>query len=194
MTKETFELVAEHADELIEALDNTAASLETVMVHFGAQMTQTDRTNRWRVVEEAQALVKTLRGKDETESEAPRMITVCKCGSPRVYRDAAMNVNTEEVSTYDSMSCSDCGYDGRHYREVEVPAEFDVTTDMAAAEGAEDPAEILARAELVIEGNHPWIFYGNVLTEFGLDDSFMWTPHTLSPYVEQYLRRHEVKP
>lgn len=191
MTKETFELVMEHADELIEALDNTAASLETVMVHLGARMTEPDRAGRWAVVNEAQALLKKLRGEETAEPDASRVVTVCKCGSPRVFRDACVNVNTEEVSEYDSMSCSDCGYDGRHYREVEVPAEFDVATDMAAAEGTENPAEILARAELVIEGNHPWIFYGNVLTEFGLDDSFMWTPHTLSPYVEQYLRRHQ---
>lgn len=67
MTKETFELVAEHAGDLIEALDNTAASLETVMVHLGAQMTEADRINRWRLVNEAQALVKKLRGEEELE-------------------------------------------------------------------------------------------------------------------------------
>jgi hypothetical protein len=129
MTQETFELVAEHADELIEALDNTAASLETVMVHLGTQMTEVDRAGRWAVLNEAQALVKKLRDEAAEEPVGPRTITVCRCGSPRVYRDAAVNVNTEEMSTYDSMSCSDCGYDGRHYREVEVDADFDESCD-----------------------------------------------------------------
>lgn len=55
-----------------------------------------------------------------------KTITVCHCGSPRIYRDAAVNVNTEDVSTYDAISCSDCGYDGRHYYPVEVPDDFDV--------------------------------------------------------------------
>ena len=58
-----------------------------------------------------------------------KTITVCHCGSPRILRDAAVNVNTEEVSTYDAISCGDCSYDGRHYYPVEVPDEFDVDTD-----------------------------------------------------------------
>lgn len=62
MTKETHELVVEHAGELIEALDNTAASLETVMVCFGNQMTKADQDGRWAVLNEAQRLVKLLRG------------------------------------------------------------------------------------------------------------------------------------
>lgn len=63
------------------------------------------------------------------KTNVPRMITVCRCGSPRVYRDAAMNVNTEKMSMYDSMSCSDCGYDGRHYRQVEIADNFDLSSD-----------------------------------------------------------------
>lgn len=78
--------------------------------------------------EDALAHVRALNGVTPP-SEGPRTITVCRCGSPRVYRDAAMNVNTGEVSTYDSMSCSDCGYDGRHYREIEVDDNFDVDVD-----------------------------------------------------------------
>jgi len=59
-----------------------------------------------------------------------KTITVCRCGSPRVYRDAAVNVNTEEVSEYDAMSCSDCGYDGNSdFREVEVADDFDLHED-----------------------------------------------------------------
>ena len=79
--------------------------------------------------EDALEHVQALNGITTPPTEGPRTITVCRCGSPRVYRDAAMNVNTEEVNTYDSMSCSDCGYDGRHYREVEVSKDFDIEAD-----------------------------------------------------------------
>lgn len=58
-----------------------------------------------------------------------KTITVCKCGSPRVYQDAAVNVNTGEINTYDNTRCGECGYDGRHYKEVEVGDDFDVTND-----------------------------------------------------------------
>lgn len=60
-----------------------------------------------------------------------RTITVCHCGSPRIYRDAAVNVNTADVSTYDAISCSDCSYDGRHYYQIEVADDFDIETDTA---------------------------------------------------------------
>ena len=49
----------------------------------------------------------------------------------------------------------------------------------------------LARAALVIEGNHPWIYYANVIADYGLDDSFVWTAQTLAPYVELYLRANQ---
>jgi len=58
-----------------------------------------------------------------------KTITVCRCGSPRVCRDAEVNVNTGEVNEYDAMRCSECGYDGRIYEEVEVDDDFDVATD-----------------------------------------------------------------
>lgn len=48
--------------------------------------------------------------------------------------------------------------------------------------------EQLARAELVIEGNHPWIIYTAVLEYFGLDESFEWTAENLAPYVDSYLK------
>lgn len=58
-----------------------------------------------------------------------KTITVCHCGSPRVFRDAAENVNTGETHTYDPMSCSDCGYDGYIYTDVEVDDDFDLESD-----------------------------------------------------------------
>lgn len=62
-----------------------------------------------------------------------KTITACYCGSPRVLRDAAVNVNTGEVFEYDSMSCADCGYDGRIYREVEVDDAFNPDADFVEA-------------------------------------------------------------
>lgn len=47
------------------------------------------------------------------------------------------------------------------------------------------------RAEMVIEGIHPWITYNAVREAYGLDDSFVWTAASLSPYVEQYLKEHQ---
>lgn len=58
-----------------------------------------------------------------------KTITVCHCGSPRVCRDAEVNVNTGEVNEYDAMRCGECGYDGHTYEEVEVDDDFDVATD-----------------------------------------------------------------
>lgn len=57
-----------------------------------------------------------------------KKILVCKnCGSPRCYYDACVNVNTEEVNTYDSASCGDCGYDSNSLLiEVEVDDDFDL--------------------------------------------------------------------
>lgn len=51
--------------------------------------------------------------------------------------------------------------------------------------------ESLARAELVIEGNHPWIYYSNVIADYGLDESFAWTAPTLAPYVDLYLKANQ---
>ncbi len=63
-----------------------------------------------------------------------KKIPVCKCGSPRVYRDASVNVNTGEVSEFDQRSCADCSYDGLDgFREVEVDDDFDVETGKVAA-------------------------------------------------------------
>ena len=58
-----------------------------------------------------------------------KTIIVCKCGSSRVYQDAAVNVNTGEISAYDDIRCGECGYDGRHFKEVEVEDDFDVVND-----------------------------------------------------------------
>lgn len=58
-----------------------------------------------------------------------KTITVCHCGSPRVFHDAAVNMNTQAVSVHDSSSCSDCSYDGREFYQVEVPDNFAVDTD-----------------------------------------------------------------
>lgn len=68
-----------------------------------------------------------------------KTITICHCGSPRIFRDAAVNVNTDDVSTYDAISCGDCSYDGRHYYPVEVPDDFDVEA------GTVKPVEFVVR-------------------------------------------------
>ena len=59
-----------------------------------------------------------------------KTITICMhCGSPRVLRDAYVNVNTGEVYEYDDLTCSDYDYNGRYFDEVNVPASFDLDTD-----------------------------------------------------------------
>lgn len=53
---------------------------------------------------------------------------------------------------------------------------------------AQERADSLARAELVIEGNHPWLDLSALLEFYGLDTSFVWTPETLAPYVDASLQ------
>jgi hypothetical protein len=65
------------------------------------------------------------------EATPVRKVWVCTaCGSPRVSQDACVDVNSEEVSTYDDMTCQDCENEGNSViREVEVPFDFDLATD-----------------------------------------------------------------
>lgn len=55
-----------------------------------------------------------------------RTIYACRCGSTRLWRDAAQDVNDpENFVTYDSVVCGLCDYDGANYHLVEVPDDFD---------------------------------------------------------------------
>lgn len=65
-----------------------------------------------------------------------KTIKVCKyCGSPRCGYDATVNVNTEEVNTYDSASCYDCGGDSNTLLvAVEVDDDFDLDEDTVKIE------------------------------------------------------------
>ena len=68
-----------------------------------------------------------------------KTITVCKCGSPRVFRDAQINANTGEINDYcDDLTCADCGYDGMHFDfdNVEVPDDFNLDSDFTKKQGA----------------------------------------------------------
>ena len=60
-----------------------------------------------------------------------RTIYVCHCGSPRVLRDAYVNVNApDDVRTFDAVTCDDCGYDGHsNWHHLEVPDDFDTSSD-----------------------------------------------------------------
>ena len=49
-----------------------------------------------------------------------------------------------------------------------------------------------ATAQAVIDGDHNRIDFDAVLSEFGLDDSFMWTAAKLAPYVTEYAKAHRV--
>ena len=49
-----------------------------------------------------------------------------------------------------------------------------------------------ATAQAVIDGDHNHITLDSVLSEFGLDDSFVWTAVTLAPYVTEYAKAHRV--
>ena len=102
----------------MKTTDQLYEELRAVIVNGNESMTHEDALEH----------VRALNGTSPV-AEGPRTITVCRCGSPRVFQDAYVNVNTEEVSTYDSKFCGDCGYDGRHYREVEVPHDFDESSD-----------------------------------------------------------------
>ena len=54
-----------------------------------------------------------------------KTIYACSCGSTNLWRDAAVSVNdTNNVITYDSVSCGDCSYDGHRFREAQVPDDF----------------------------------------------------------------------
>lgn len=58
--KETYEQANEDLAEILNALDDATASLETVLVHLGDQMSPSDRTARWGVVNSNQALLKRI--------------------------------------------------------------------------------------------------------------------------------------
>ena len=62
-----------------------------------------------------------------------KKIHVCTtCGSPRVKRDAWVDVNDpDNVTTFDDTICDDCGKERRIY-EVEVPDDFDMESDFAS--------------------------------------------------------------
>lgn len=56
-------------------------------------------------------------------------IRVCNyCGSPRVFIDAFVSLNTDEVRIYDQEFCDDCQGDCSTH-VVEVPDGFDLDTD-----------------------------------------------------------------
>lgn len=64
----------------------------------------------------------------------PRIIFRCNCGSDNVTRDAycTWDAKTQEwvlCDTYDSMSCSDCGYDGNYWNEIEIDENDDPIPD-----------------------------------------------------------------
>lgn len=63
--------------------------------------------------------------------------------------------------------------------------------DRFNADAAKARAASLARAELVIEGNHPWVDLAALLEFYGLDTSFVWTPETLAPYVDAAMRAEQ---
>ncbi|WP_234265154.1 hypothetical protein [Hydrogenophaga sp. NFH-34] len=48
--------------------------------------------------------------------------------------------------------------------------------------------EATTRAEMVIEGSHPTITYTEIIEYFGLDESFVYTPKTFTPYVEEFVK------
>lgn len=50
-------------------------------------------------------------------------IYACHCGSTLVLRDAYVALNDpENVHTFDSLCCGDCGYDGHSdWHQVELP-------------------------------------------------------------------------
>lgn len=68
-----------------------------------------------------------------TKNAPGKVITSCPaCKSTNIFRDAAINENTGEVSAHDSMNCGDCDYDGHEW--VRTPQEtplYTVHTDRA---------------------------------------------------------------
>lgn len=57
---DTFTEASENLAEILNALFDATASLENVMLHFGTQMTPSDQSSRWAVVNNNQALLKRL--------------------------------------------------------------------------------------------------------------------------------------
>lgn len=58
-----------------------------------------------------------------------KIISVCNyCVSPRVFRDAYVGINTEEVRTFDDTYCEDCAGECSVTEEAVVD-EFDLGTD-----------------------------------------------------------------
>lgn len=59
-----------------------------------------------------------------------KTIYACKCGSTRLWRDAAQDVNDDlNVVTYDNVSCGECGYDGHLYRAYNIADDFELVDD-----------------------------------------------------------------
>jgi hypothetical protein len=50
------------APVMLDALENAAATLETVLIWFGESMPETDRAQRWRILGEAKSAAAKARG------------------------------------------------------------------------------------------------------------------------------------
>lgn len=58
-----------------------------------------------------------------------KLISICNyCGSPRVFRDAYVGINTGEIQTFDNTHCEDCEGECSVTEEAVVD-EFNIATD-----------------------------------------------------------------
>lgn len=68
------------------------------------------------------------------EFSEQRLIYACKCGCPRICRDAVVSVNDpSNVMPIQGVSCPECDYEGRYYFQVPVVPDFDLDTDLTPA-------------------------------------------------------------
>lgn len=81
---------------------------------------------------------------EEFSKPEQRLIYTCHCGCPRICRDAVISINDpSHVVPIDGVSCPECNYEGRHYFQVPVAADFDLDNNLTPEYVAKNGTEVV---------------------------------------------------
>lgn len=129
--------------------------------------------------------VDSLGGGEDTERHADHDAFATAYGIPDTCSECG---GSGEVETGIGMlGCTECPRVTKQQQRGQWPQRTTGMSPTFAAPYGQDADDALIRAQAVIDGTHLTISYRDVLRAYGLDDSFVWTPELLSPYIEQYM-------